>query len=151
LDDTLLRAATFNIAYQNHRIFGNLLQRAGFLLHETKSMSELAQRIKYLGFIIDSNSMTISLPADKVTRLRAAVRKALKEIDTRRVSTIRIAAKTIGFIISSLPATVYSKAHYRQLEFAKLDALQENAFNFDAPFQWPTSTRADLLWWSCPQ
>jgi hypothetical protein len=69
---------------------------------------------------------------------------------SQRVLTIRIAAKTIGFIISSLPATVYGKAHYRTLENAKLEALQTNNFNFDAPFRWPLEVREDLLWWQSP-
>jgi hypothetical protein len=150
MDDTLLRAPSWQLAFNNHVLFGNLLQQAGFLLHADKSVSQPTQRIKYLGFVIDSTDMTISLPEDKVKRLRNATKKALREIDSKRVSTVRVAAKTIGFIISSLPTTVYGKAHYRRLEFAKLEALTANNFSFDAPFQWPESTREDLLWWSSP-
>jgi hypothetical protein len=150
MDDTLLRAPSWQVAYQNHILFGNLLQQAGFLLHADKSVSEPTQQIKYLGFILDSTDLTISLPVEKVARLQQATRKALREMDSKRVLTVRIAAKTIGFIISSLPTTLYGKAHYRRLEFAKLDALSAHAFNFDAPFQWPESAREDLLWWSSP-
>ncbi len=124
MDDTLLRAPKFQEALENHRLFGNLFQQAGFLLHGDKSVSEPTQRIKYLGFIIDSINLTLSLPQEKVFRLRQAVKKALREITSQRVSTIRIAAKTIGFIISSLPATVYGKAHYRRLETAETTTLQ---------------------------
>jgi hypothetical protein len=124
MDDTLLRAPTFSEAYENHQLFGNLFQQAGFLLHRDKSVSEPTQCIKYLGFVIDSTTLTISLPPEKVARLKQAVKKALREIHSQRVSSIRIAAKTIGFILSSLPATTYGKAHYRNLEEAKLHALQ---------------------------
>jgi hypothetical protein len=94
--------------------------------------------------------MCISLPEDKVKRLRQAVKKALRELKRGRKLTVRIAAKTIGFVISALPATVYGKAHYRTLEFAKLDQLQQQNFNFDAPFQWPETCQEDLLWWENP-
>jgi hypothetical protein len=147
MDDTLLRAPSFSEAHVNHQLFGNLFQQAGFLLHRDKSVSGTTQRIKHLGFIIDSTDMTISLPQEKIVRLKQAVKKALREIRSQRVSSIRIAAKTIGFIISSLPATTYGKAHYRNLKETKLLALQNSGYNFDAPFTWPESTREDLTWW----
>ncbi len=151
MDDTLLRAPSFNQGLRDTRLVGNLFQQAGFLLHGDKSVQTPTQQVKYLGFIIDSITMTLSLPDDKVKRLRQAVKKALRELQNGRRLTVRIAAKTIGFVVSALPATVYGKAHYRQLEFAKLDQLQTQGFNFDAPFTWPESCREDLLWWASPQ
>jgi hypothetical protein len=151
MDDTLLRAPSFDAGVANTQLFGNLLQQAGFLLHRVKSVSTPTQRIKYLGFIIDSVSMTLSLPDEKVTKLRHAVRKAIRELKKGRQLTVRIAAKTIGFLIAAIPTTVYGKAHYRELEFAKLRTLQDRAFNFDAQFKWPDSCLSDLDWWASPQ
>jgi hypothetical protein len=108
------------------------------------------QQIKYLGFLINSVDMTISLPDEKIVRLRRAVRKALKELNNGRTLTVRIAAKTIGFIISSIPATIYGKAHFRQLEFAKTAQLVNNPTNYDVPFRWTEDCRADLEWWASP-
>jgi hypothetical protein len=150
MDDTLLRAPSFTRGLADTRIVGNLFQQAGFLLHGDKSVQEPTQQIKYLGFMIDSVSMCLSLPPEKVKRLQQAVKKALKELNNGRRLTVRIAAKTIGFVVSALPATVYGKAHYRSLEFAKLDQLQAQNFNFDAKFQWPESCREDLRWWANP-
>jgi hypothetical protein len=150
MDDTLLRAPRALKAVEDSEIFGNLLQQAGFLLHKDKSVTTPTQQIKYLGFIIDSVTMTLSLPEDKVTRLRQAVRKALRELVSQRRLTVRIAAKTIGFIVSSIPATVYGKAHYRQLEYAKISQLQQGNGQFDADFVWPESCREDLQWWADP-
>ncbi len=150
MDDTLLRAPARVRAAEEAQLFGNLLQQAGFLLHRDKSVSEPTQQIKYLGFLIDSVTMQLSLPADKVTRLRQAVKKAIRELNSQRRLTIRIAAKTVGFVVSATPATTYGKAHYRQLEFAKTDQLQAHNGNFDAPFTWPESCREDLLWWASP-
>ncbi len=150
MDDTLLRAPHFDLALTNTQLVGNLFQQAGFLLHRDKSVTVPTQQIKYLGFIIDSVSLCLSLPADKVKKLRDATKKAIRELNNKRVLTIRIAAKLVGFIISSLPATVYGKAHYRSLEFAKLEQLQAARDNFDAPFSWPEDCRADLEWWADP-
>ncbi len=150
MDDTLLRAPSFDKGVKDTEIVGSLFQHAGFLLHGDKSVRVPTQQIKYLGFIIDSVSMSLSLPDEKVKRLRLAVKKALRELNNQRQLTIRIAAKTVGFVVSALPATVYGKAHYRALEFAKLDRLEQTRFNFDATFQWPESCREDLLWWASP-
>jgi hypothetical protein len=150
MDDTLLRAPSFLKGTEDTQLVGNLFQQAGFLLHDAKSVQVPTQQIKYLGFIIDSQTMCLSLPEDKTKRLRAAVKKALRELQNGRRLTVRIAAKTIGFVVSALPATTYSKAHYRALEFAKLDQLQAGNFHFDAAFRWPESCREDLLWWASP-
>jgi hypothetical protein len=150
MDDTLLRAPAFTKAADDTELVGNLFQQAGFLLHRDKSVTTPTQQIKYLGFIIDSVAMCLSLPAEKAKKLRDAAKKALRELNKQRVLTIRIAAKTVGFVVAALPATVYGKAHYRSLEFAKLDQLQAAHENFDAPFRWPESCREDLLWWTSP-
>jgi hypothetical protein len=151
MDDTLLRAPSFNQGLEDTQLVGNLIQQAGFLLHGDKSVQKPTQQIKYLGFIIGSVSMQLSLPEYKVKRLRQAVKKALRELQNGRQLTVRITAKTIGFVVSALPPTVYGKAHYRALEFAKLDRLQAQQFNFDAQFQWPESCHDDLQWWASPQ
>jgi hypothetical protein len=150
MDDTLLRAPSFLKAKADTALVGNLFQEAGFLLHGDKSVQEPTQRIKYLGFIIDSVEMILSLPDDKVARLRTAVKKAIRELNKQRQLTVRIAAKTIGFIVSSIPATTYGKAHYRELEFAKTNQLIAAQENFDAPFRWPEDCRDDLEWWASP-
>jgi hypothetical protein len=150
MDDTLLRAPQFDLASSNTQLVGNLFQQAGFLLHRDKSVTTPTQQIKYLGFIIDSLTLCISLPDDKVKKLREAVKKAIRELNKQRSLTIRIAAKLVGFVIASLPATVYGKAHYRSLEFAKIEQLQAAQDNFDAPFSWPEDCREDLEWWANP-
>jgi hypothetical protein len=68
MDDTLLRAPTFAKGLRDTQLFGNLLQQAGFFA--VKSVTTPTQQIKYLGFIIDSVTMTISLPDEKAKKLR---------------------------------------------------------------------------------
>ncbi len=151
MDDTLLRAPDFVQASFNTQLVGNLFQQAGFLLHGDKSVTEPTQEIKYLGFLINSVSMHISLPPEKVSKLRMTVKKAIRELNRGRILMVRIAAKTVGFIIAALPATVYGKAPYRSLEFAKIDQLQAAQDNFDGPFRWPEQCREDLEWWASSQ
>ncbi len=76
LDDSLTRAPSFQKAQCNHKCFGlgTLLQRAGFLLHRDKSVRVPVQRIEHLGFIIDSVTMCLEVPAEKEMNIRNAVR-----------------------------------------------------------------------------
>jgi hypothetical protein len=147
LDDTLLRAPNPNTSERDTQDFGMLLQLAGFLLHEGKSVQKPTQEIEYLGFTINSRKMTVSLPALKRQRLTRALQKAVKDLRSRRAVTIREAARVIGLLVSATLATKYGRAHYRTLEAAKLQALQQSNFNFNAPFVWPADCLPDLTWW----
>ena len=147
IDDTLIRAHHEQKARRDTLRFGNLLQLAGFLLHEQKSVQEPTQVIHYLGFVINSRSMTVSLPDDKEKRLKTTVTKAIRDLKNGRILSIKLASSVIGFIVSTLLATTYGKAHFRRLERATLFALQENKFDYFAPFSWPQGCLADLTWW----
>jgi hypothetical protein len=148
LDDTLIRGDSRLIANHNIQLFGSLLQTAGFLLHETKSVAEAVQRIQYLGFLIDSRDLSITLPQTREDGLRQAVNDALHDLNTGRSSSIRQAARVIGLIIAAVPATKYGNGHYRSLESAKTAALIEARADFDAEFTWPSETEEELRWWS---
>jgi hypothetical protein len=76
LDDTLVRGPSYSLAWRDIRAVGELFQLAGFLLHRDKSVAEPTQTITYLGFVICSSTMTISLPPEKETKIRQAVNKA---------------------------------------------------------------------------
>jgi hypothetical protein len=147
IDDSLIRGQTPITTRADTLLFGSLLQHAGFLLNEKKSVVEPTQQILHLGFIIDSVAMEVSLPPEKEDRIRKAVQRALRLLREQKTTTIRAVAQTIGLIVSSLLASTYGQAHYRSLEKAKDDALQRNYGNFDATFVWPPECESDLKWW----
>jgi hypothetical protein len=148
LDDTLLRGATRSLAWRDLRVFGQLLQLAGFLLHEDKSVDEPTQEIKYLGFIINSCSMTIRLPEEKTTKICDAIRRAVHDTTSHTPWSIRRAAQLIGWLLAALPATKYGQRHFRSLENAKKWALMDANNDYDAEeVVWSASQQRDLNWW----
>ncbi len=148
LDDTLLRGPTYDIAWRDFRVFGQLLQLAGFLLHEDKSVSEPTQVIKYLGFFIDSRTMTISLPAEKEERLRSNLQLAIQDAQAGVPWEIRRAARLIGWLLAALPACRYGQGHFRSLENAKKWALVDHNHDYDAEaVVWNSQQQEDLQWW----
>jgi hypothetical protein len=146
LDDSLTRGPTFEETLNDHQCFGNLLQLAGFLLHDVKSVKFPVQRIEHLGFVIDSTSMELEVPREKEERIRKCVKVALCDLFTRKKITVRKMARVIGLIVSILPASKYGKLHYRSMERAKILALRGSR-DFDLKTRWPRSCVEDLRWW----
>jgi hypothetical protein len=148
LDDTLLRGATRFVAWRDLRVFGQLLELAGFLLHKDKSVYEPTQVIKYLGFIIDSRDLTIRLPPEKETKIRSALRQALDDARQKVAWRIRRAAQLIGWLIAAIPACQYGQGHFRPLENAKKWALVDAESDYDVEnVQWNYQQQEALRWW----
>ncbi len=146
LDDSLTRGPSFESALRDHQCFGNLLQMAGFLLHDVKSVKEPVQRIEHLGFIIDSRTMMLEVPRSKEEKIRSAVTKLIKDIHRRKRVSIRRMASVIGLLVSVFPAVLYGKLHYRALERAKIAALAGSG-KFERKCRWPRWCLDDLKWW----
>ena len=83
-----------------------LLRSVGFTVHPEKSVLELTHRIQYLGVIIDSQDMTVTLTPERATSLIdccTAIRK-------KESTSIRDLAKVIGKIVASFAAVKYKTA-----------------------------------------
>lgn len=70
----------------------------------------------HLGFIIDSVTMTVSLPADKTEKIIKVLEKLLREDSV----SIRELARAIGLVVSTFPAVTYGRLHYRAMERQKM-------------------------------
>lgn len=112
-----------------------------------KSVTVPTQQILYLGLIIDSVTMTVSLPEDKFRRLHDLVREAISVCSLGKRVTIRALAKVTGFLISCLQAVPYGMCHYRSLEYAR-DAFLCQLHDFDSKVSWPLDCLSHLYWWA---
>ena len=65
LDDILLIAPTADLCLAQGKFLMKLLQDLGFFVNMNKSVLTPTQKIFFLGFLIDSVNMTISLPEEK--------------------------------------------------------------------------------------
>ena len=79
------------------------------------------KRIQFLGFTIDSSSMTVSLPQEMLNKLIERAPATLPHFKR----SIREVAEVIGLIVSSFPAIKLARLHYRHLEFSKVNALKK--------------------------
>ena len=110
--------------------------KVGFIIHPTKSVFVPNQEIKFLGFILNSITMTIRLPPRKVNNVKQVCENLLHE----EKPTIREVAQVIGLIVSTLPGAKLGELHYRNLEKNKTVTLQTNKGNYDKIIQVRTDT-----------
>jgi hypothetical protein len=100
LDDTLTFDLSYEVTKSKSYQFADLLTEVGFLLHDTKSVREPTQRILFLGFIIDSTTMTLEIPHDKFVAIQDLVQAALEIVDSQTPTPLRFLAKIVGKLIS---------------------------------------------------
>ena len=111
--------------------------------HPKKSVFIPTQTIVYLGFVLNSLTMTVSLTPEKAKKLKGVVTRLLK--CNRPI--IREVAQVIGLIISTFPGVMYGPLHFRTTEGEKAQAIKHNQGNFDVPMELSTNAKYELQWW----
>ena len=138
IDDSLLVGQSFDSCHRNIADTVCLFTNLGFTIHPVKSVLQPQQKIDFLGFVLDSSTMTVTLTGAKAMKVRSACQKT---------ATIRSVAKVIGFLVSSFPAVEFAEMHYRQLELDKICALRANKGNFDSIMTLSAQSKTELTWW----
>lgn len=144
LDDILCIASSKELCRGNTQNTIQALEGLGFVLNQEKCCLEPDTRRKYLGFIIDSMTMTVEPTPEKRQSLGCLVRKWSK----RSKCSIRELAHLIGSLVACCPGIEYSKAHIKLFEIAEIEALTESEGDFDAKMCLPAGLQADFRWWA---
>ena len=129
--------------YLNVDATQKMLTDAGFLINVKKSVFTPSQVVNFLGFTIDSVSITVILPIDKRERIISLCTSLIAQ----DVSSIRYLAKVIRVLVSSLPAVQFGALYYRFLEHDKIMALKNSCGNFDDFTSISNDARMELQWW----
>ena len=121
----------------------NLFGKLGFLPHAEKSIFEPTQIITFLGFVINSVTMTITLFPVKALKVYMACKKLLAKSE----HSILEQSQVIGLLVASLPAVQYGQLHYRHLEIDKNIVLKLAKGNYLDTMCLSPVAKADLAWW----
>jgi hypothetical protein len=143
IDDSFLVAQTRGKCEANVLATADLFNKLGFTIHPSKSVFRPTHRIQFLGFILDSTQMTVSLPGDK----SALIKTACNELIHANQPTIRHAAEVIGLLVASFPRVERGPLFFRDLEHDKITALKMARGNFDGPIDLSAGAISDLQWW----
>jgi hypothetical protein len=142
LDDILVLAPSVHITNHHARLTIGLLESLGFLINYKKSTLIPAQRILFLGMIIDSTTMQFILPEDKSVTILRECRTLLK---TEQPS-IRHVSRVLGLLEFTRPAIWSAPLHYRHLQLVQIESLRETS-DYDRRVNLSNGARLDLNWW----
>ena len=117
------------------------LESLGFKLNRDKCEWEPKQIIEFLGFLVNSLSMTISLPQSKVQQIQKECRTLLK----RRVTTPTQLARLIGMMTACIPAVAQAPLHYRALQRLRNRSLVNK--KYDHHMNIDHGSNQGLVWW----
>lgn len=127
IDDTLMCSSSWLGCKECIQGTMQVLRKLGFCINEDKSVLQPTKRIEYLGNIINSETMTVTLPERRIISLV----NSCKQLMNKKKDKIREVARVIGILVAAIPAVEMGKLHYRKLERAKIAALAKERGNFD--------------------
>ena len=143
LDDSLFPGETFEICFKNIRATVALLRGLGFTIHPEKSVLVCTQQIIFLGFVIDSVKMTITLTEER----KQSIYTFCQNIFSNYQATIIELAQTTGVIFPSFRAALYGQMYYMEFEECKVQSLARSGSNFDKKPYISKEAAHELKWW----
>ena len=143
LDDILVMAQSPDMLKSHMQTLARELQALDFKLNHKKCVWEPVQAIVFLGFLVNSKTMEIYLPEEKIQK----VMKECRHTINKRSVTVRHLAHLIGLLSSTAPAVSVAPLHYRGLQRLRQRALQNSQGNYDHKILVDQEAEADLLWW----
>ena len=143
LDDTFIVAKSKEKCERSVQRTIEVFESLGFVVHDEKSVVEPVRKIEFLGFDIDSVSMTVKVSQRKAEKLI----NVCKNLRTKSVSSIRSVASVVGKFVACHPGAEYAPLHFKTLEIEKNRALKNQRGNFDAMMIISESMKHCLCWW----
>ena len=74
LEDILIMIESYDLALQHAASALNFLEGLGFIVNYQKSQLKPCQELEFLGFLINSNTLSLQLPGEKLRKIRKNVR-----------------------------------------------------------------------------
>lgn len=144
LDDFLCLGSSAEECSKNANATIQCLTELGFVINYEKSTLVPQTTCQFLGFLLNSENMSLQLPDSKRQKLLQQIISISK---TRRIQ-IRNFARFLGSLTAACPAIAYGWLHTKALERAKYLALLKNNDDYDAFMEVPDNLYDDLLWWT---
>ena len=143
IDDSLLIAGSEEDLLQAIHDSSQLFDSLGLTVHPGKSVLTPTTSIEFLGGVIDSRTMTVSLTSAKKDKIAGMARTLLGKT---RVS-IRDLASFIGNIVAAASTVYGAPLRTKGLEISRNIALAAHHDNYEALLTLSTQDRLDLTWW----
>jgi len=143
LDDLIVLSQNLEQIQQDRDTVLFLLQQLGFMINWEKSQLNPTRKLEYLGFVIDSQNMELTLPQNKILKII----KQCTWLRAQETVSIRELAQTIGQLVASTEAILPAPLYYRHTQVLKIQALKSNAKNYAQEIRLSPEARDELDWW----
>ena len=143
IDDSFLIHNTFEGCLKNVVDTVNTSRDAGFTINPEKSVFTPKKELTYLGFVLNSDKMTVRLCARKRSKILSKIELILAKPRPK----IQEVAELTGQLVATFPAVPLARLYYRQIDIDKARALKLARGNFQAKMKLSVTSRQDLKWW----
>ena len=138
LDDMLLIERTVENVQMYLDIVTVLLQKLGFVINLKTSMMTPSHEMKFLGMVINSKEMIISLSEEKLQKWKLY---CLDLYQSPQVSYLQL-TKGLGHLTLTIQAVLSARLNYRFLQQQQIQDLKEKQ-----SYLANTTSKQKLLWW----
>lgn len=143
IDDSCLLGDTYQHCLDNVHETVSLLDELGFTVHPDKSVLIPSHVLTYLGFIINSLLMNVTLSYEKAEKIRVKCLNLLK----KQVCSIRELSEVIGTLVAAEPAVDCAPLYIKRMEHHKDKGLKLTRGNFEGQIPVNDVVKDDLEWW----
>ena len=143
IDDFMIKANTKEQCVKSVVETGRNFDDLGFTVHPKKSVLSPKQQIEFLGFVLNSVKMQVSVSDEKAEDVKSKISEFLLQ----EVRTIRDFAVIIGILVALNPGVWIGPLFWRRLEIEKSMWLKAYKGNFDREFPLSETAKEDLNWW----
>lgn len=121
-----------------------LLENLGFVINYPKSVLEPRRTMDFLGFQVDTSSMELKLPGDKIKNIRGDVRRILA-VD--QVTALEV-SRLLGKMDTITKAITMAPLFYRKLQAELQQALNASCQDYKTVLYVSNEAREELQWWT---
>ena len=139
----MLAASSENQLLQDLSTAMWLFAALGFIINIPKSVTVPTQCLEFLGFVINTQTMTIALPSQKIHSIQKEAVHLLS-LDAVQMRTL---AHFIGTLVATRPAVPTGPLHYRALQDLKIRTLHQSS-SYQMVGQINKQAQVDLQWWA---
>ena len=143
IDDDLIMSEFAVLAAQHLEVLTHILQCLGFIINTEKSVMSPTQELEFLGMLVNTNTLLLSLPADKVKQIQAeAIRiSKMASLSARLLSHFR------GKLSAATQAIPPAPLFYRCLQRDLQVALNNSNQDYDVLLYLLQPSQKELSWW----
>ena len=143
IDNILLMAETKEKATDHASSLIYLFQYLGFTINSEKTILEPSQHLEFLGFTMDTTSMKLSLPTQKIKKIWEESRQLLEAEQV----TCRTLSRLIGKMNATNQVIPSALLFYRSLQIDLASALRRWNKDYKTSLALSPDSREELIWW----